>query len=101
MAEILRLYRLPTSSYEVARLTGVTRRTVMRYVNRFCFDARPDFQFQPHEKYNPLYDPLRDGFVPPLSLTAQLCGDPQPGRRELIAKTRVNFYDAAVRKDTP
>lgn len=33
---------------------------------------------------NPLFDPRRDGW-PEQSLTAIICGDPIPGRRELVA----------------
>lgn len=36
---------------------------------------------------NPLFDPRRDGW-PEQSLTARICGDPIPGRRELVASVK-------------
>jgi hypothetical protein len=42
---------------------------------------------RPNEAMNPLFDPHRDG-VPEMPLTARICGDPIPGRRELVAANR-------------
>lgn len=38
------------------------------------------------ETRNPLYDPRRDGFKPHSSLTAELLGDPFPGRDEVMRR---------------
>src|SRR5262245_11147958 len=58
------------TSVVIAQATGVSVRTVDRYrVGK------------PAEVLNPLYDPARDGSAA-LSLTASICGDPAPGRRE-------------------
>jgi len=64
------------TSVVIAQATGVSVRTVDRYrVGK------------PAEVLNPLYDPARDGSAA-LSLTASICGDPAPGRRELVARGR-------------
>lgn len=63
------------SSRKIAAEIGVSATTVLMYANRPL----------PRPPYEPLYDPARDG-VPELSLTAQICGDPAPGRRELVAR---------------
>jgi hypothetical protein len=38
------------------------------------------------EPRNPIYDPRRDGIIPPASLTAELLGDPFVGRSELMRR---------------
>lgn len=68
---------------EIAQGTGVSEATVRRYL-----DMLPDGAVsRKHEAKRPLFDPARDA-VPDLPLTARLCGDPLPGRRELVASNR-------------
>lgn len=69
---------------EIAQQAGVHQETVRRYLrgDRMLPEEYPPARR--HEASKPLFDPVRDG-VPDMTLTAQLCGDPAPGRRELVA----------------
>jgi hypothetical protein len=62
----------------VVRL-GVHSGTVYHYLQGMKF-----YPARRHEARNPLFDPVRDG-VAAQTVTAMLCGDPLPGRRELVA----------------
>ena len=78
------------TTVKIARVAGVSVRTVERYRN----GRRP-------EMLNPLYDPRRDGMYEG-DLTASICGDPPPGRRELIARGhgRTLYKDGQLEMDS-
>lgn len=68
---------------EIAQGTGVSEATVRRYL-----DMLPDGAVsRKHEAMRPLFDPRRDD-SPDMPLTARLCGDPLPGRRQMIDANR-------------
>lgn len=68
---------------EIAQGTGTSEGTVRRYLEMLPDGVQP----RKHEPKRPLFDPRRSD-VPDLPLTAVLCGDPLPGRRELVAANR-------------
>lgn len=68
---------------EIAQGTGISEATVRRYL-----DMLPDGAVsRKHEAKRPLFDPRRDDY-PDMPLTARLCGDPPPGRRQMIEANR-------------
>lgn len=68
---------------EIAQGTGTSEATVRRYL-----DMLPDGAMsRKHEARRPLFDPAFKT-LPDQPLTAVLCGDPLPGRRELVAANR-------------
>lgn len=70
----------------IAQAVGVSYLTVRRYLGAAECTARR------HDSHKPLYDPRRVD-MPEQSLTAVICGDPVPGRRELVAANRANEPD--------
>lgn len=73
---------------EIAVKLGVSHRTVRRYLDPALREYELGLaRHRRHEGKNPLFDPKRDG-MRTLSLTAELMGDPQPGRRALVARNR-------------
>lgn len=88
VARIIALCQQDLPAEDIAATVGVALRTVARY-RELDLRARglPDERAQRrHEPKRPLYDPKRDGQAEQ-DLTAQICGDPQPQRRELVART--------------
>ena len=85
-AEIGRLRALGCTYSHIARETGVGVQTAKRYSEGAYRRDLPTLRAHPHPEIppRPLYDPRRDGAAEQ-SLTAQICGDPQPGRRQLVA----------------
>lgn len=66
---------------DIAARAGVHLSTVERYLQESPYPP----PLRHRETRKPLYDPGRDG-LPDMPLTARLCGDPLPGRRELVAR---------------
>jgi hypothetical protein len=64
---------------EIVERVPASEMTVRRYLG-MAVEAGP-------RAMNPLFDPQCDG-VPEMPLTARVCGDPAPGRRELVAANR-------------
>ncbi|SRR5258708_4067721 len=70
------------SEPDIAHALSVSEITVYRYLRGI--KQHRQVLWRRHETHNPLYDPWRDGVVA-LTITQTLMGDPQPGRRELVA----------------
>lgn len=91
VARIRALSRAGHREDDIAWRTGVSRRTVRRYIDpslrywEIAVASASSRRSSPNKDCNPLYDPRRDGTAP-LSLTGEVCGDPQPGRREMVAR---------------
>lgn len=75
----------------IALRVGVSVSTVERYAG----EQSASRSVRKHEARKPLFDPKRDGCPEPVSLTAFLCGDPPPGRRELIASSKDTYRPTA------
>ena len=106
-AEIRRL-RPVMGLKKVAAACGVSPTTVRRYTDdvfrerattatrtwRERNSGRPSEQavLERLRREQPLFDPVRDGVPPIVSNTAYLCGDPPPGRREMLASHMGSYW---------
>jgi hypothetical protein len=82
---VAQIRALRASGYEVSEIVEkvpASEMTVRRYLGMAVQTG-----LRRGRDKRPLFDPMRDG-VPKQSLTASICGDPIPGRRELVAANR-------------
>jgi hypothetical protein len=85
---VVRLHKFAWPALKIAKKLGISRVSVNRIAYRAGLRIKPAPKpTKPKPIPNPLYCPIRDGRAE-LNLTSQIMGDPQPGRRELVASAK-------------